>query len=174
MNVEAISIRRARQDDAAELAGIHAAAWRGAYRGILGGADLERLIARRGLAWWEAAIRYRTRISVIEVAGVVAGYVTCGRSRMKTLPYAGEIYELYLLPEYQGLGFGKRLFSAARADLRAKGLSGLAVRVLEENEPARHFYEAMGGASVSANREHFGGSDISIQVFGWPDASTPH
>lgn len=169
MKVDAISIRRAQHDDAAELAGIHATTWRGTYRGILGGVDLERLISRRGLAWWQAAIRYRTRISVIEVAGEVAGYVTCGRSRMKTLPYAGEIYELYLLPEYQGLGFGKRLFAAARADLRAKGMSGLAVRVLVENEPACHFYEGMGGTAVSAGLEHFGGSNIAIQVYGWPD-----
>ncbi len=170
MTVDAISLRRARPDDAALLAGIHDAAWRGAYLGILGGVDLERLIARRGVAWWEAAIRYRTRITVLEVAGVVAGYVTCGRSRMKTLPYAGEIFELYLLPEYQGLGFGRRLFAAARSDLRAKGLSGLAVRVLVENEPARRFYEAMGGDPVSAGLERVGRSDIAIQVFGWADA----
>ena len=124
MNVDAISIRRARSDDAALLAGIHDAAWRGAYLGILGGVDLERLIARRGIAWWEAAIRYRTRINVIEVAGVVAGYVTCGRSRMKTLPYAGEIYELYLLPEYQGLGFGRRLFCGRPRRFARQGSGG--------------------------------------------------
>ena len=31
----------------------------------------------------------------------------------RSLFYDGEIYELYLSPEFQGLGFGRRLFTAA-------------------------------------------------------------
>lgn len=171
MAVDAISIRPARRRDADVLASVHDAAWRGAYLGILGGIELERLIARRGSDWWEAAIRYRTRISLIEVAGVTAGYVTGGRSRMKTLPFASEIYELYLLPEYQGLGFGKRLFAAARADLRSSGLKGLAVRVLAENTPACAFYETMGGKLVSESLERLGTSEIAMRVYGWSDGA---
>lgn len=37
------------------------------------------------------------------------------------MPYSGEIFEIYLLPEYQGLGFGRRLFNAARQELAAHG-----------------------------------------------------
>lgn len=168
MTVETTSIRPARTGDEEVLAGIHLEAWRGTYRGILGGVDLERLIARRGCNWWQAAIRYGTRISVIEVAGTVAGYVTCGRSRMKTLPFEGEIYELYLLPEYQGLGFGRRLFREAQRTLAACGHVGTAVRVLVENDGARRFYERMGGKPISASLERFGNSDIAIEVYGWP------
>src|SRR5262245_63899036 len=40
----------------------------------------------------------------------------------RSLYYDGEIYELYLRPEFQGLGFGRKLFSAARRDLVQSGL----------------------------------------------------
>lgn len=46
---------------------------------------------------------------VVEVAGVVAGYATLGLSRARGLPHDGEIYELYLRPEYQGIGLGSLL-----------------------------------------------------------------
>jgi len=36
----------------------------------------------------------------------VAGYANYGRNRARSLHFEGEIYELYLRPEFQGLGFG--------------------------------------------------------------------
>ena len=36
---------------------------------------------------------------------------------MRMLPYAGEIYEIYLKPSHQGLGFGGHLFAAVRREL---------------------------------------------------------
>ncbi|MDJ0932586.1 GNAT family N-acetyltransferase [Breoghania sp.] len=118
MKIGAVTIRQARPEDAESLADIHGAAWRGAYRGVLSGVELERLLARCGVSWWHAVIRYKTRILVLEVCGTLAGYATFGHSRLKHLPFTGEIYELYLHPDYQGLGFGQRLFAAARSVLR--------------------------------------------------------
>ena len=34
----------------------------------------------------------------------VAGYANYGRNRARSLHFEGEIYELYLRPEFQGLG----------------------------------------------------------------------
>ena len=78
----------------------------------------------------------------------VAGYANYGRNRARTLHFDGEIYELYLRPEYQGLGFGRRLFSAARKDLMQSGLKSLVVWALSDNEPAVEFYRALGGRLV--------------------------
>ena len=47
----------------------------------------------------------------------VAGYVSYGRWRDRSLPADGEIDELYLAPEYQGVGFGTRLFKCVRNDM---------------------------------------------------------
>ncbi len=54
---------------------------------------------------------------MLDVGDGIAGYASYGRNRAASLPYRGEIFELYLAPEYQGLGFGRRLFSAAQRAL---------------------------------------------------------
>jgi len=47
-----ISIRTARHGDEIQIARVHDAAWRDAYQGVIPGRELERMIARRGPAWW--------------------------------------------------------------------------------------------------------------------------
>jgi ribosomal protein S18 acetylase RimI-like enzyme len=46
-------------------------------------------------------------------------------------------------PEFQGLGFGRRLFTAARRDLAQNALKSLIVWVLSDNEKAVEFYRAL-------------------------------
>jgi ribosomal protein S18 acetylase RimI-like enzyme len=117
MSTTLIEIRRARPSDARAVAAAHDEAWRTAYQGIIPGLELERLINRRGAAWWDGSIRKGSRVSLFVFGDAVAGYANYGRNRARSLNYEGEIYELYLRPQYQGLGFGRRLFSAARRDL---------------------------------------------------------
>src|SRR5947209_19355903 len=102
-----ISIRNARPADAEAIAEVHDAAWRDAYRGIIPGRELERMVARRGPRWWQTAILRGTRLAVLEFDDSIVGYSSYGRNRVPTLPYGGEVFELYLAPEFQGLGFGR-------------------------------------------------------------------
>jgi ribosomal protein S18 acetylase RimI-like enzyme len=71
------------------------------------------MLERRDIAWWRRAIRGSTSILVLDVGGTIAGYATLGLNRARSLPQEGEIYELYLRPEYQGVGLGKRLFTGS-------------------------------------------------------------
>src|SRR5215475_8671305 len=65
MSIDAIEIRLARADDAASIAEVHDLAWRNAYRGLIPGRELERMVERRGPRWWRNAIDRKTRIVVL-------------------------------------------------------------------------------------------------------------
>ena len=167
MSTVLIEIRRAKASDAAAVADTHDEAWRMAYQGIIPGAELEKLISRRGPAWWESAIRKGSRVVLLVFGDRVAGYANYGRNRARSLFYDGEIYELYLRPEFQGLGFGRRLFTAARRDLAQSGLKSLVIWALSDNDPAVEFYRALGGRPVARSSERFGTRVLDKVAFAW-------
>jgi len=167
MSTVLIEIRRARASDAAAVADTHDEAWRGAYQGVIPGLELEKLVTRRGANWWDSAIRKGSRIAILAFGDKVAGYANYGRNRARSLFYEGEIYELYLRPEYQGLGFGRRLFTSARRDLAQSGLKSLVVWALSDNDPAVEFYKALGGKAVARSAERFGEKSLDKVAFAW-------
>ena len=93
------------------------------------------------------------------------GYVSYGRCRDRALPADGEIDELYLAPEYQGVGFGKRLFKAVRNDLGDRGAARVAVWCLSDNDRACDFYRHMGGRLIAETSERFGGTSLTKSCF---------
>ena len=97
----------------------------------------------------------------------IAGYANYGRNRARSLYYDGEIYELYLRPEFQGLGFGRRLFTAARRDLAQSGMTSLVVWALSDNDPAVGFYRALGGKAVARSSEKFGDKQLDKVAYSW-------
>jgi GNAT superfamily N-acetyltransferase len=139
-----ISIRRAKSEDAAALSSVFDAAWREAYQGIIPSIALERMISRRGPRWWLSTI---------------------GRCRDRSLPADGEIDELYLAPEYQGVGFGKRLFKAVRNDLADRDIKRIIVWSLADNERACAFYQGMGGRRIKETTERIGGANMGKAAF---------
>jgi len=167
MSTILIEVRRARPCDAPAIASTHDEAWRGAYQGVIPGKELEKLINRRGPDWWDSAIRKGSRISILGFGDHVAGYANYGRNRARSLYYDGEIYELYLRPEFQGLGFGRKLFSAVRKDLAQSGLHTLVVWALSDNAPAVEFYRALGGKAVARSNERFGDKVLDKVAFAW-------
>lgn len=167
MNTLTIDIRRAEEADAEAIADVHHEAWQGAYAGIIPHRALNAMIGRRGAAWWARAIRRSATVLVAEMGGEVAGYATLGRNRARELPQQGEIYELYLRPECQGIGLGSRLFAAARDKLAAHGLGGLVVWALEDNVGALSFYEGLGGRDIAEGVEVFDQKALKKVAFVW-------
>jgi ribosomal protein S18 acetylase RimI-like enzyme len=167
MSTVLIEIRRAKANDASAIASAHDEAWRMAYQGVIPGTELEKLINRRGPAWWDSAIRKGSRIALLQFGDKIAGYANYGRNRARSLYYDGEIYELYLRPEFQGLGFGRRLFTSARRDLLQSGLKSMVIWALSDNDPATEFYRALGGRMVARSSEKFGPKSLDKVAFAW-------
>lgn len=160
------AIRKARVADASALAQAFADSWRLAYRGVIPHLHLESMIQRRGPDWWQNAMRSGENILVMEVCGTVAGYATWGASRTRGV-HQGEIYELYLRPDYQGLGFGEHLFEACRHQLDQRKLKGLIVWALFENTPAIDFYWRRGGRPIGRTFDKIGGAKLEKIAFAW-------
>ncbi len=167
MNTLTIDIRKAEPDDAGAIADVHMEAWRGAYSGIIPYRTLTAMINRRGPGWWANAIRRAATVLVVEIGGKIVGYATIGRNRARELKQQGEIYELYLRPEYQGIGLGTRLFAAARRTLVDHGLKGMVVWALEDNDNALAFYAGAGGRDVAEGVEVFEQKALKKVAFVW-------
>ncbi|MBO6539881.1 MAG: GNAT family N-acetyltransferase [Rhizobiaceae bacterium] len=167
MNTLTIDIRKAEPQDAHAISDVHHEAWLGAYAGIIPHKALQRMVGRRGLEWWQGAIRRAANVIVAEIGGDVVGYATLGRNRARELPQQGEIYELYLKPEYQGVGLGSRLFGEGRKRLAAHGLEGTVVWALEDNAGALSFYAGLGGRDIAEGVEVFDQKALRKIAFAW-------
>lgn len=167
MKTLSIDIRKAQSHDADSIAAVHDSAWRNAYAGIIPHRALNKMIGRRGPKWWAHAIGRSSTVLVAEMGGEIAGYATLGRNRARELKQQGEIYELYLRPEYQGIGLGSRLFHEARKMLSANGLKGVVVWALEENDNAVSFYDGAGGRDIAEGVEVFDHKALRKIAFVW-------
>lgn len=161
-----IVVRRARRDDAPALLKIFRESWRLAYTGIIPPAALERELAARDAVWWQRAAAHDTGLLVLTFGPSIAGYATCGAARGGPRT-AGEIYELYLAPVYQGLGFGELLFEACRSKIEHAGLPHLIVWALVGNEMALDFYRRRGGREGKRACVRVSGATLERVAFGW-------
>jgi GNAT superfamily N-acetyltransferase len=167
MGVELVIFRRARCADAQAVAAVHDVAWRSTYQGIIPHLCLERMINKRGPLWWKRQIERGSKITLFLYDGVPQGYAAWGEAR-GTWPWpAGEIFELYISPVFQGLGFGSRLFEAVRQDLKRQGLLRLVVWALKDNESACAFYGGLGGVPLTSAPERFGELSLTRVAFAW-------
>lgn len=167
MKTVSIEVRKATPRDAAALSDVHRRAWTHAYSGLIPFKALTAMIERRRENWWKRAADGPATLLVVEIAGKIAGYASCGANRARALPQEGELYELYLLPEYQGLGLGSLLFREVRALLKGLGLHGLVAWCLEDSEHASDFFRAKGGLDIAEGLEDFDGRNLKKLGFVW-------
>jgi GNAT superfamily N-acetyltransferase len=174
-----ITIRRARLADAVPIAAVHVAAWRSTYPGILPDDYLARMSVPRQAAHYERAIRGGTGVHVATASGVdlgaeggpprVVGFATAGPCRAPGggLGLAdGEIETLYVLDDWRERGIGRRLMRAAAGHLAGIGCTSAFVWVLREN-PARWFYERLGGKTGAESLVEVGGQAIPQTAYVW-------
>lgn len=129
------------EDDRLAVSRIYAESWRYAYRGIVPQAFLDGLSEDN----CGKSIDMEGRYNLVAVAdGKLIGTSSYCKSRFPEYADFGEIISIYLLPEYMGKGYGKKLLAAAVEKLSEMGFRRVFLWVLEENHNARAFYERCG------------------------------
>ena len=114
-------IRRAGSDDAAAVAGVHVASWRVAYRGIMPDDVIARMdLPTRTARWAKAIADPAWPVFLLEEGNEVVAFCHI------TTPVELD------------------LDSHATAELARRRLAECTLWVLEENAPARRFYERLG------------------------------
>lgn len=70
----------------------------------------------------------------------------CAVRERNTKPFIGYAYikDLYVLPEWQSKGFGKKLLMHTLRTMRGSGYMNAVLETAEENSGARRFYEKFG------------------------------
>jgi ribosomal protein S18 acetylase RimI-like enzyme len=159
-------VRRGKSADAKALVEVFRDSWRHTYQGIIPHGQLDQMILRRTADWWRMAARSNDNLLVLDIGTKVVGYATSGPSRSRGQPQ-GEIYELYLIPDYQGLGFGEHLFEACRSGLDHRRLNGLLVWALADNDAAIAFYWRRGGRPVAKRSDRVGNAKLDKIAFTW-------
>ncbi|SFW91582.1 GNAT family N-acetyltransferase [Amycolatopsis australiensis] len=126
-------IRPATVADAAAIGEIHVRSWQAAYAGLLPDDFLAGLSASSRAASWARRIGEGIgRVLVAEEDGVLAGFAAFGD---------GQLYALYLLPEYWGRGLGRALHDRVIEELTG---DSAVLWVLSTNERAKAFYVRQG------------------------------
>ena len=172
MTAEPVVLRRAKPADAAAIARVHVETWRASYAGLVPDAYLLGMTeAGQTNSWWRTLRQGGGANLVAETrGGQVVGFGSCGRPRLGKLSFQGEVYALYVAIDWQGQGLGRRLLGDLFSALRAAKVSDAYLWVLAGN-PARFFYETMGGTRIAERQESFAGTLLDEIAYGWSDLS---
>ena len=181
-----IRIRRASRSDATAIARVHVETWQSAYAGLLPDSMLAGMSDVRQAAWWTRLLADPGEARGVFVAddqdmGVV-GFGSCGLVRDKPEGLdleeggrairVGEVYTLYVEPDFQNRGLGRRLLDALFRQLRADGCDTAVLWMLADN-PTRFFYEGLGGQKVGEREDTFAGTDVDEVAYAWRDLDMP-
>lgn len=162
-----VDLCKAALDDADAIARIQVETWRMTYAGILPDELLIRMSKNRQRRMWRRMMRGGETIQVARdpAAGVI-GFGSYGPNRSDRDGFSGEIYTLYVAPDFQGIGIGRGLLRAMFGSLTGEGHDSALVWVLAEN-PNRFFYEAQGGQRIAERSVTMWGAQVRELAYGW-------
>jgi len=149
-------IREAYESDTQNIAQLHAASWRSAYRGMLSDAYLDGEVEAERLTLWRkrfSQLPSNQRVIVAESAGEIAGFACAYGSND---PLWGTLLEnIHVSQTHKRQGVGAKLMRAVASwSAQTHAGHGIYLWVLKPNLDAQMFYERLGAENV--------GSDIWI------------
>jgi ribosomal protein S18 acetylase RimI-like enzyme len=140
-----VALRKAVPEDALRIAQVQVRSWEAATRGDKPDSVLDGLsIPHRTEDWTKRLVPAEGEMLVVLIDGVIEGWTSLGPSRDSDKQDAGEVYGIYLSPDFIGENLGMRLYAGAEASLAALGCKEIILWVVAANAQARQFYEKAG------------------------------
>ena len=162
MNIE---IRKAKEIDAGGIVLVYTYTWETTYKGLIPDEILEnrRNTIEDRIPTTANSIKEKDNAYVAVDGNKIVGIMTYGKSRDNNYPDSGEIYSIYVLKEYQGLGIGKDLFMNGIKELINKGYNNMILNVLIGNKTI-NFYEKYSGIKVGQRQDNFGTTVLTENI----------
>ncbi|MBD8070535.1 GNAT family N-acetyltransferase [Bacillus sp. PS06] len=165
-------IRHAVLSDSEGIARVQVESWLTTYKGIVPDAYLNSLQVQDKQKVWTRILEQGFETSCAYVAvnesNEIIGFANGGKERSGKYEYDAELYAIYLLKEYQGMGIGKKLVNRLCNNLYEKGYQSMLVWFLKDN-PSRKFYESMNPELVGTATIFISGVELEEQSYGWRD-----
>jgi GNAT superfamily N-acetyltransferase len=150
------SICKLSHEDVYEYVACHISCWQAAFKGIIPDCYLENLpkeIEERTQKIKNGLNEAKFQYYYAAFGAQMIGRLIFGKCDDEDKPNAGEIGALYLLPEFWGKGFGRKMMDFAVDELKNAGHNEIILWVLEENSRGRQFYEGYGFSPDGAKKE---------------------
>ncbi len=175
-----VSVRHAAIEDAADLARMHRATWQHAYRDVLPASFLQSLDTTELEPNWEKDItKYQeagNHIMLADTEHGAQGFVMFGRGHEGVTTPAtgpghklGQIYSLYVMPNFQKHGLGKTMMEIAFEVLGSESYTEVYLTTFEANVAAHRFYERQGGINAGVETiAEIGGENVLSRAYWWP------
>lgn len=173
--IKEIQLRRATVADAQAIAAIRIEGWRTSYRGMIPDSYLENMQLDENVLHWRTilqAIPAKEDSLCVYVAvsdEEIVGFVSAMKLPEAKLDKDAEINAIYLRPQWQRCGIGKRLLHKAARSLQAMGCTSCVIWVIDGNSQARNFYEELGGEILVEQDFNWDGLELTEVGYGWQD-----
>nr|WP_315467087.1 GNAT family N-acetyltransferase [uncultured Undibacterium sp.] len=175
--IKEIQLRRATVADAEAIAAIRIEGWRTTYRGMIPDSYLNEMDMNENVLHWRTilqALPLKEDSLCVYVAvseDEIVGFVSAMKLSEPKLDRDGEINAIYIRPQWQRCGIGKRMLHKAARSLQAMGCTSCVIWVIDGNSQARNFYEELGGEILIEQDFSWDGLDLTEVGYGWNDLS---
>ncbi len=173
--IKEIQLRRATVADAEAIAAIRIEGWRTSYRGMIPDSYLDEMDMNENVLHWRTilqALPVKEDALCVYVAvseDEIVGFVSAMKLAEPKLDKQGEINAIYIRPQWQRCGIGKRMMHKAARSLQAMGCQSCVIWVIDGNAQARNFYEELGGEILVEQEFSWDGLDLTEVGYGWND-----
>jgi GNAT superfamily N-acetyltransferase len=150
------------------VAKVHVRSWKESFAGLVPQTVMDRITVENRTKAFEKRFQsdsYKLYVGEAADRGLI-GFADCGEPRERIDTYQAELYAIFLLPEFQGSGVGRQLFSLCVEGLVKSGKSSMYLLAFE-NSPYRSFYDKMGGRLVRKRPVEIEGTMFDAVVYGW-------
>ena len=169
-----MEFRKAYPTDAYLLVGIRNTVWKNTYYDLLPNSILYKMKSHMGemVDHLRDQILENNRIIVaLDDQKKVVGYIFYAKSQLDLYENAAEIREVFVLPDYQGKGIGRKLYELAKEEIKKLGYLSL-VLCCPSVGSNKEFFAHLGGKEKKIIEKDFFGYSIlcCIYYFGLEDS----